>query len=89
MNRYQAMIYLAVLGYFVMIFTGKLRGVQILPGIILLGGFFFTMIWEAKSRYVYPYIVMILPCAAYSVVYYVGWFQTLLMKQVAKRRAHE
>lgn len=70
LNRYQAMIYLAVLGYFVIIFTGKLRGVQILPGIILLGGFFFTMIWEAKSRYVYPYIVMILPCAAYSVVYY-------------------
>lgn len=70
LNRYQSVIYLAVLGYFLMILTGKLRGVQILPGIILLGGFFFTMIWEAKSRYVYPYIVMILPCAAYSMTYY-------------------
>ena len=27
---------------------------QVLPGIIFLGGFFITILWEAKSRYVYP-----------------------------------
>lgn len=89
LNRYQSVIYLAVLGYFVMILTGKLRGVQILPGIILLGGFFFTLLWEAKSRYVYPYMVLILPCAAYSMVYYAEWLWNVLMKQVSKRRSHE
>ena len=80
LNRYQAVVYLFVLGYFLMILAGKLEGEQILPGIILLGGFFFTMIWEAKSRYVYPYIVMILPCAACSITYYGGLMAEQLKK---------
>ena len=70
LNRYQAVVYLAVLGYFLLGCRGKLRETQNLPAIILLGGFFFSVLWEAKSRYVYPYLVMILPCAAYSLEYY-------------------
>ena len=89
LNRYQAVVYLGILGYFLLIVTGKLRGVQILPGIILLGGFFFTLIWEAKSRYVYPYMILVLPCVAHSIAYYAGWLKTVLAKQIAGRRAHE
>ena len=70
LNRYQSVIYLAILGYYIMILRGKLQGTKALPGIIFLGGFFITILWEAKSRYVYPYIVMILPCAACSMEYY-------------------
>ncbi len=70
LNRYQSVVYLAVFGYYLRILLGKPKGVQILPGIIFLGGFFITILWEAKSRYVYPYIVMILPCAACSMDYY-------------------
>lgn len=70
LNRYQAVLYLAILGYYLRILFGKLSGIKILPGIIFLGGFFITLLWEAKSRYVYPYIVMILPCAACSMEYY-------------------
>ena len=70
LNRYQAVVYLAILGYYVSILLGKVRGVKILPGIILLGGFCVTVLWEAKSRYVYPYLVMLLPCAACSMEYY-------------------
>ena len=33
-------------------------------GLILVGEIFFSIIWEAQSRYVYPYIVMALPCMA-------------------------
>ena len=70
LNRFQGMVYLAVFGYYLRILLGKLKGVQVLPGIIFLGGFFITILWEAKSRYVYPYIVMILPSAACSMEYY-------------------
>lgn len=70
LNRFQAMVYLAVLGYYLRILAGKLKGIQILPGIIFLGGFFITILWEAKSRYVYPYIIMILPSAVCSMEYY-------------------
>ena len=64
------MVHLAVLGYYLRILAGKLKGIQILPGIIFLGGFFITILWEAKSRYVYPYIIMILPSAVCSMEYY-------------------
>ena len=80
LNRYQAVMYLAVFGYYLRILLGKLKGVQILPGIIFLGGFFITILWEAKSRYVYPYIVMILPCAACSIAYYSGLMTEQLKK---------
>ena len=32
--------------------------------IAVLGGFFFSVIWEAKARYVFPYFMMMLPYAA-------------------------
>ena len=32
--------------------------------IVILGGILFHMLWEAKSRYVLPYFVMMLPLAA-------------------------
>ena len=80
LNRYQSVVYLAVFGYYLRILLGKLKGVQILPGIIFLGGFFITILWEAKSRYVYPYIVMILPCAACSITYYSGLMTEQLKK---------
>ena len=32
--------------------------------IVILGGILFHMLWEAKSRYVLPYFVMMLPMAA-------------------------
>ena len=37
-----------------------------LIGLILIGEFFFSILWEAKSRYVFPYMVIIIPCAAGS-----------------------
>lgn len=70
LNCCQSVVYLAVFGYYLRILLGKVKEIQILPGIIFLGGFFITVFWEAKSRYVYPYLVMILPCAACSMEYY-------------------
>ena len=30
----------------------------------IFGGILFTMLWEAKSRYVFPYLLLLLPYAA-------------------------
>lgn len=35
--------------------------------IYLLGGFFFHLIWETKSQYVYPYVFMLIPMAALGI----------------------
>jgi hypothetical protein len=34
--------------------------------IILIGGFLFSLLWESKSRYVMPYVVMLIPYGAYG-----------------------
>lgn len=32
--------------------------------LIFMGGFAFHMLWEAKSRYIIPYIIVLIPCAS-------------------------
>ena len=40
----------------------SLDGYSLLIGIF--GGILFTMLWEAKSRYVFPYLLLLIPYAA-------------------------
>lgn len=69
LDRYQGTVYAMFLIYFILLFRGKGDIYAFLPALFLIGEFGFSMIWEAKSRYVYPYIVLTLPCAARSLVY--------------------
>ncbi|MCM1542024.1 MAG: hypothetical protein NC121_12300 [Blautia sp.] len=66
LDLYQGMAYAMLLVYFVLLFRGKGTILAFLPALLLIGEFCFSMIWEAKSRYVYPYIVMALPCVAWT-----------------------
>lgn len=60
LNQYQALFYLAVLIYMVILFKGS-NELNYLPGLVAIGGFLFSAIWEAKSRYVLPYMVILIP----------------------------
>ncbi|MBO4980370.1 MAG: hypothetical protein J6C84_00515 [Lachnospiraceae bacterium] len=66
LNSCQSVAYLALLAYFIRLAVRKKTPLACLPGLILIGGFLFSAIWEAKGRYVYPYVVMALPCIAGS-----------------------
>ncbi len=44
----------------------KLSSQEILLLLIFMGGFLFHIIWEAKSRYIIPYIVTLIPLASIS-----------------------
>lgn len=66
MNRYQAGIYFLILAGFLALLVKKEAAECYLPGLILVGGFLFTAIWEAKSRYAYPYVVLAMPHIAYG-----------------------
>lgn len=37
--------------------------------VVLVGGFLFSLLWEAKPRYVYPYFVILLPYATVGIAY--------------------
>lgn len=64
MDAYQLLIYGTILFFLIR----KRRNMESLENYILLigilGGVLFHMLWEAKSRYVLPYFVMMLPMAA-------------------------
>lgn len=53
-----------------------------LIGLILIGEFFFSILWEAKSRYVFPYMVIIIPCAAGSFSCFCHRMTTLLRQRL-------
>lgn len=44
---------------------GPAAGLSFYMGMIaVLGGFLFHMVWEANSRYIFPYFLLLLPYAA-------------------------
>lgn len=66
MNQIQSMNYLMILVAMLYLLLRKHELYQYTIGIILIGGFLFSLIWEAKSRYVFPYIVISIPYVAYG-----------------------
>lgn len=66
-NRLQLAVYAGMLCYFLF---GVKKGSDIrqhFAGIAVLGGFFFSVLWEAKARYVFPYYVMMFPYASVGI----------------------
>lgn len=68
MNLYQLLIYLGTA-----LCAWKLRKSRDLKDVLLLlcilGGFLFHILWEAKSQYIFPYVTLMLPCAAMGFSY--------------------
>jgi hypothetical protein len=62
-DRLQFVVYFGMLCYFV--FGIKKDGglLQHMLAVTVIGGFFFSILWEAKTRYVFPYYMMMFPSA--------------------------
>ena len=63
MNLYQLMVYLGAVFAGVIFFK---HGGKIEPAVGLIaafGGFLFSILWEAKARYVFPYLLILIPYA--------------------------
>lgn len=77
MNQYQFLLYLGMLFYCVAAFRRKEAFYELLPLVILFGGFLFTVIWETMARYVFPYIIYMVPLSAMGWGYAQEWLQKL------------
>lgn len=64
MNQLQNVIYIGVLFYYIYLAKHKRQEWEYFLGLVLIGEVLFSLLWEAKSRYVFPYIVIVLPAAA-------------------------
>jgi len=60
------MVYLGTLIY-VLLKSYKGKFSETLPEMFILGGFLFSIIWEANARYVFSYFLVMIPLAI------VGW----------------
>jgi len=85
LNAFQSVVYLLVFASFVLLFMGKRKPQEYLLGLILLGGFFFSVIWETKSRYIYPYSVVMIPCAVISLAAWCDRIYAMAADRAARR----
>lgn len=76
MNLYQSLIYGGVLAFSVAALKKRFPLEQHLLLIAVFGGFLFSILWEAKARYVFPYFLLMLPCAAAGICTMITAFQT-------------
>lgn len=65
MKVYQIFIYTFSLVFVAILYKRKKIFYALIP-IAFIGGSIFHMIWEAKSRYVLPYFIFLIPLAAYA-----------------------
>lgn len=63
-DRLQFVIYLGCLLYFVLCVRKDSEITQHLLAVAFIGGFLFSIFWEAKARYMYAYYMMMFPLAA-------------------------
>lgn len=63
MDVYQSLIYWGALLFLLLMIRKKIPVEKLGLSIVAIGGFIFYIFWEAKSRYVFPYFMMMLPCA--------------------------
>ncbi len=65
----QFLIYLGMLLYYLLAIRKETQPLEHLLAVVIIGGFFFSILWEAKARYVFPYYVMMYP------LYTIGYFK--------------
>ena len=60
------LVSIGVLSFVVLNFK-KINLKQMLPAVVVIGGFFFHFIWEVKAIYLYQYYMYLLVYAAYGI----------------------
>ena len=66
-NYYNFIIYFSVMIFAIAFLFKKNSIIQSTSLIAVIGGFLFSILWEAKGRYVMPYIILLLPYMAYGI----------------------
>ncbi len=85
MKMYQLLLYGSLFVY-LLLESKKSRGVEKYVLLIaVFGGFLFSMIWESKPRYVFPYLLMMIPMYGIAVQSVLDKI-SLLLKEICKNR---
>ena len=69
MDHYQFLIYFSVLILFVFLIFKKVQLYQLVLFVGIFGEFLFSMVWEAKGRYIFPCFICMIPMAGVGIVF--------------------
>lgn len=76
------LIFSAVLIF--MLRNNDITNEQVLLILIFIGGFLFHMLWEAKSRYIIPYVIILIPIASIGIKETCEWIKNIVKKVTSK-----
>lgn len=63
-DRIQFILFVGMLLYYIFAVRKDSDILQHMLAVTIIGGFFFSIIWEAMARYIFPYYIMMFPLAA-------------------------
>ena len=70
-DRLQFILYVGMLCYFIFAVKKDSNILQHMLAVTMIGGFLFSIMWEAKARYIFPYYITMYPLAA------IGYWQAI------------
>jgi len=84
MNLHQLVVYGGICSLLIFVRNRWLQIQKYLLLIGVFGGFLFSVIWEAKTRYVFPYYLALLPYAAVGIYELIKWLNAKIDKRFRK-----
>ncbi|MEA5050519.1 MAG: glycosyltransferase family 39 protein [Oscillospiraceae bacterium] len=87
MNIHQMLVFAGVLFLLAARFRKWTAVENYLPLICVFGGFLFSILWEGKTRYVFPYFILMIPCAAAGLCALARFLSSLCEKTIRTFRA--
>ncbi|MCM1044575.1 MAG: glycosyltransferase family 39 protein [Candidatus Gastranaerophilales bacterium] len=88
-NRWQFVIFLGMLCYYLFAVRRDSNILQHVLAITIIGGFLFSIVYEAKARYIFPYYVMMFPFAVYGYQLMLEWMMRLFGSGEGRRAGSE
>lgn len=85
-DRWQFIVYAGMLCYFMFSVKRDSSVLQHTLAVAVIGGFFFSILHEAKARYIFPYYVMMFPFASYGYYTAIGQAMAFLGKHIKNRK---
>ena len=85
-NYLQLIIYVGTFCYFLFAVKKDSNTIRHFVAICILGGFFFTIIWEAKSRYTLPYYLLMFPLAVIGYQCFFEWSITRFLDSPIRKQ---
>ncbi len=88
-DRLQFVVYLGMLFWFLLAVKRENGILRQLAAVAVIGGFCFSLLWEAKTRYILPYYLFMFPCAAVGYKEFCCYCSSLILRPARSRHMED